>query len=234
MYRTLQNIMKPTEEQFEAYQNLFDYFNRELFNGELPQCILNLSRKSNAAGFFANNRWKHKKVGTDTHEISLNPIILDEEPEYIFATLVHEMCHLWQEEYGSPSRSGYHNKEWANKMESIGLIPSTTGEPGGKKTGQQMSDYVEKDGLLDRKIKQMPKSYALPFTSVESITFKEIREARGGLSEISDGGSIMQVNKKNKIKYSCPSCQMNVWGKSDLNIKCMDCDEQLVAILMMT
>ena len=33
-------------------------------------------------------------------------------------------------------------------MESIGLMPSSTGEPGGKKTGQKMGDYPIKNGAF--------------------------------------------------------------------------------------
>jgi hypothetical protein len=52
------------------------------------------------------------------------------------------MAHQWQFEFGTPSRAGYHNEEWSKKMQSIGLMPSHNGKPGGKKTGQNMSDYV--------------------------------------------------------------------------------------------
>lgn len=50
------------------------------------------------------------------------------------------MTHLWQYHFGKPGRRGYHNKEWANKMESIGLMPSSTGQPGGDKTGDKMAE----------------------------------------------------------------------------------------------
>jgi len=33
-------------------------------------------------------------------------------------------------------------------MESIGLMPSDTGEPGGKRTGQRMSDYPIEGGAF--------------------------------------------------------------------------------------
>jgi hypothetical protein len=43
------------------------------------------------------------------------------------------MAHLWQWEFGSPYKNGYHNTEWAGKMIEIGLMPSDTGLPNGKK-----------------------------------------------------------------------------------------------------
>ncbi len=60
------------------------------------------------------------------------------------------MCHLWQHHFGTPSRTGYHNKEWAAKMREVGLIPSDTGKPGGKDTGQKVSDYLEEGGRFER------------------------------------------------------------------------------------
>jgi predicted SprT family Zn-dependent metalloprotease len=127
-------IDKPTAEQFKSYQELYDYFNKGLFGGQLPQILLNFSRKANSCGFFAAERWKKEK--DKTHEISINPAYLSQAPfREVCQTLVHEMCHLWQFAFGKPSRTCYHNKEWAHKMEDIGLMPSDTGEPGGARIG---------------------------------------------------------------------------------------------------
>ena len=48
--------------------------------------------------------------------------------------------------FGKPGRSCYHNREWALKMIDIGLHPSSTGMPGGKITGQHISDYPIEGG----------------------------------------------------------------------------------------
>src|SRR4051812_32223310 len=98
----------PTAEQFTAYQALAQYFNERLFGGTLPPVLLNFGRKGHRTrGFFAANRWE-KAIAT-THEISLNPQLLKERsPLETAATLVHELCHLWQFVFGTPSRTGYH------------------------------------------------------------------------------------------------------------------------------
>jgi SprT-like family len=134
-------IPDPTGDQLRAYRAAFDYFNERLFDGELSRCLLNFSRKSKRTrGFFAPNRWE--RGDGRTHEISLNPDFLKREPRSVMSTLVHEMIHLWQEEFGTPSRTGYHIREWAGKMESLGLMPSHTGLPGGKRTGQTVSQSL--------------------------------------------------------------------------------------------
>src|SRR5438045_2690403 len=50
--------------------------------------------------------------------------------------------------YGGPKRGNYHNKEWATKMIALGLMPSSTGMPGGRITGTKMSHYILEDGLF--------------------------------------------------------------------------------------
>ena len=36
------------------------------------------------------------------------------------------------------------------------------------------------------------------------------------------------ANKSNRHKYYCKGCHLKVWGKSDLNIRCDDCDLPLL------
>ncbi|MBT9598405.1 MAG: SprT-like domain-containing protein [Vitreoscilla sp.] len=79
------------------------------------------------------------------HEIALNPATFsDRSDEEILSTLVHEMCHLWQQCHGRPGRRGYHIRDWAAQMLSIGigLYPSDTGRPGGRMVGERVSHYV--------------------------------------------------------------------------------------------
>lgn len=209
-----------TDQQFKALNNAYDYFNKALFNGTLPGCILNFSRKKGTHGFLAPYRWK--QVGGqdfDTHEISLTPSTLYREPLEVFSTLVHEMVHLWQFEFGKPSRGGYHNKEWAAKMEEVGLIPSDTGRPGGKRTGQRMTHYIQVGGPYEQAFGQMPSEYTLPFTSWDG---EQLKGVLGGGSGKNGSPNPTVAKKKAKTKYSC-SCGNNVWGKPELKIWCETC-----------
>jgi predicted SprT family Zn-dependent metalloprotease len=205
--------MKPTQEQFAAYQNLFEYFNNFLFQGSLPNVVLNFSRKAKTHGFFAPERWSSKGGDSEDkiHEISLNPQTLARDPKDVLSTLVHEMAHLWQQVFGKPSRSGYHNKEWAAKMKEIGLIPSSTGAPGGKETGQNMTHYIEDKGPYEVAYKELPEEYLMPFIAHEGL-----------------GATKKSTNSK--VKYSCLGCGSNVWGKPNLNIMCGDCQEHMIGL----
>jgi predicted SprT family Zn-dependent metalloprotease len=121
------------------------------------------------------------------------------------------MCHLWQAHYGKPSRAAHHNKEWARKMEEIGLTPSATGQQGGKQTGPQMTHYITPGGLFEREIGAL---LAGGFT---------LRWQSGGRSSSGKG-----VNK-NKAKYTCPDCGQNAWAKPGARLVCGDCMQPMQA-----
>ena len=100
------------------------------------RCLITLQRKSHTLGYFSSNRFSEALGQKLIDEIALNPDHLEgRSTREALSTLVHEMVHLWQAHFGDVSRGGYHNAEWAAKMEEIGLMPSETGEPGGKNVG---------------------------------------------------------------------------------------------------
>src|SRR5215510_11206683 len=136
-----------TLKEYQGFQKAYDFFNRELFSGRLPQVLVTLQRHANTRGYFSPKRFKGRVEKETVHELALNPdTFTDRTDEMILSTLVHEMCHVWQETYGEPSRRGYHNRQWAGKMQAVGLHPSSTGEPGGMETGQAMSHYILPEG----------------------------------------------------------------------------------------
>lgn len=155
---------KPTLDMYAFAQAAFDHFNRELFAGELPAPLFTFQRDKRIFGYFSPQRWQ-RSDGEHAHEIALNPMyFITHKPLELMQTIVHEMCHLWQHEFGTPSRTCYHNREWADKMKRIGLMPSDTGEPGGKKVGQQMSDYPIPGGRFYQACVGFAASgYSLPF-----------------------------------------------------------------------
>ncbi len=201
--------MQPTIEQWQQYQAAFDYFNKRLFDGQLPACILNFSRhnQNRSRGYFSPDRW-HKN-GQTTHEINLSPRILTtDEPIQSLSTLVHEMVHLWQQVYGNPPQNCYHNKEWADKMEEVGLVPSTTGEPDGKRTGMCCSHYVQEGGPYARAFEEAPPEIVLPW--------QPTHEGEGKVKA-----------PPSKVAYRCPACGIKAWGKPGLALKCLACDQPM-------
>ena len=223
-----------TTNQFQTLDDLYRYYNKKIFGGALPECIVNLSRKPNSYGFFAANLWglseeaQGSTIKETIHEISLNPDYLMRPSIEWHSTFVHEMVHLWQQEKGTPTRRAYHNREWADKMEQIGLMPSDTGAPGGKRTGQKMGHYIITGGFFDMAFQRLDpdelEELRLKYLPMASLT--ESRKTDENETGTERDGEAGEKKKKSgtRTKYSC-SCGNSLWGRSGLLIRCLDCDE---------
>lgn len=235
--------MKPTVETYAELQFAYDTFNRRLFDNQLPDCLITLQREKRTYGYFSADRFGNRQ-GDTVGEIALNPTYFAVVPLVeIMQTLAHEQTHIWQQHFGNPGRGRYHNEEFANKLESIGLMPSSTGQPGGKHTGDSMADYAIEGGLFlqvcrelltqDYKISWYDRfappeavkagqssfglSLDLPASGVSIPATSGIRLATA-LTDTPAGA----VNKSNRSKYTC-SCDISVWGKPRLTIICGQC-----------
>ena len=203
-----------------TYTNLdaaYDHFNRKLFGGKLPPCLLTMQRHKGAFGYFSGDRFANLDNHDDiTDEIALNPAhFASQTPTKILSTLAHEMAHLWQHHFGKPGRRGYHNSEWAAKMREIGLTPvalSSTGQPNGKDTGEKVSHTIDEAG-------RFAKACAAFLATKPAILYHD----RAG------EGEARKKKVASKTKYTCPECQANAWAKPDTNLVCGDCEQTMEA-----
>lgn len=138
-----------TKQVLGELETAFQFFNDRLFSGELPDCFINTQRIRGNHGYFIANRLIRQDAEM-RHEIGINPQIfaLSTLPE-VLSVLAHNMCHAWAHEKGVQGRRGYHSAGWADKMELIGLMPSTTGKPGGKRTGERVEHFIITEGPFD-------------------------------------------------------------------------------------
>jgi hypothetical protein len=97
-------------------------------------------------------------------------------------------------------------------MKAAGLQPSSTGMVGGKETGQKMLDYIIPGG---------------PFTRVHG----ELAATgwRLNLQSAHRPGAKGGVNSK--TKFTCAACGQNAWGKPDLAIACIPCDQPMTPVV---
>jgi len=65
------------------------------------------------------------------------------------------MTHLWQAEHGKPSRRGYHNIEWIEKMESLGLELCSHDEKSKSGSGQKVHQRVIDGGRFDLNCREL-------------------------------------------------------------------------------
>jgi len=250
-------MSKVEEEKYPIYEELieaYDFYNKELFGGVLPRCIVILSKNVNSYGhFMPQNYMSVKNEEEKKHEIAMNVEMFQvRDIELTLSTLVHEMCHLKTFEEGTYGRGGYHRKEWAYIMNKIGLIPSTTGKPGGSQTGQSVSHYIEKGGLFEIKTKELlKKGYIIPFVQriqkeVKSYGLEELEKRRvkgkpgvfldenneefegkmiiSGKDEKGEDIVKVLVKRKNERAIYVCSCGHRLWGKSGLKITCNECN----------
>lgn len=250
-----------TSNQFQTLEDLYQYYNHKLFGGKLAECLVNLSRHGGAHGFFVPREWvstppmpqllpdavpspKGEKVFVPKlkviHEISLTPDSINRPDKEWHSTLVHEMVHLWQYDFGKISRPGYHNSQWAKKMEAVGLMPTDTGLPEGKKTGQGMTHYVIKGGAFEKVFESIAQA------DLERLTLPfRLNRKRYGQNENTDLiqwllSQAPELPERKTYRYANPdpdqpksrsgvkakyvcACDNRVWGKPDLKIMCVVC-----------
>jgi SprT-like family len=194
-----------TQAEYQAFQHAYDFFNQELFAGALPAVLVTLQRKARTRGYFSAERFAGRSAQETAHELALNPDHFGRTDADILSTLVHEMAHVWQRTYGKSSRKGYHDREWAAKMKEIGLFPSSTGEPGGKETGQHVTHYIIADG-----------AFAASVAKLQSTGFTLRWQSR-----VDEGGRGKKA--ASKTKYTCPGCGRNAWAKPGSELICGGC-----------
>jgi predicted SprT family Zn-dependent metalloprotease len=208
-----------TGTEYLTLQQAFDYFNTNLFfeafGNLLPPCLITYQRDRTHYGYFTPARFQHRRephVRTD--EIALNPDgFYGRSDKEILGTLVHEMTHLHQHEYGKPGRGRYHNQEWAEMMETIGLMPSATGQPRGQKTGERVSHYVLPSGLFNQVVQELFKAgLALHWQS--------------GVAT-STGGQVVRRVSRNKTTFHCGHCGLRAWAKPTAQLICGACQRHM-------
>src|SRR5438105_965675 len=204
----------PTTQTYTSLATAYDFFNQELFSSELPACLITMQRHKGAYGYFSGERFASMADPKEvTDEIALNPAhFATQQPTKVLSTLAHEMAHLWQHHYGKPPRKGYHDRQWAAKMHEIGLIPSASGEPGGKETGQKMTHLIEENGNFAQAVSKL-------LVEHPAILY----------SDRSENDAARKKKAASKTKYTCPVCGLHAWAKPEAPLVCGNCEELMQA-----
>lgn len=229
-------VTDPRKDLAAVFYTAFDYYNEWLFKSLLSRPVITTQRKKNAAGFFKPEEYYPRgKEHAETpvvlrkphHTIAMMPeAMADETDEEVLSTLVHEMCHLWQHDFGTPSRAGYHNEEWSQKMKEVGLRPSSLGKydarnpalseeqrqqsKQGRETGQRMSHYIDPAGAFAEVTKKLlATGWEVTFQAWLDTTVKPKKK------------------RESKVCYQCPECRAKAWGKPKSNLVCGRCDKKM-------
>ena len=80
-------------------------------------------------------------------------------------------------------------------MREIGLQPTSTGEPGGKETGQSVTHYIMPEGRYAR-------AYAKLAATGFQLHWQSLPASKHA-----------KAKKSSKTKFTCPECGQNAWAK---------------------
>ena len=207
----------------QTFEHAYAFFNEQLFGGELPECMVVLHRKRGARGYFWQDQWTARKPdGTldehvGRHEIAMVPDTFSgRSTKDIMSTLVHEMCHLQEQEQGKPTTTG-HGRGWVAMMDAVGLLPYAIGcypekDADGqwirprRQSGRKVSHVIVEGGPFDKACD------ALLATGVDIIW--SLKPATAAAS------ALAAKKKKSKTKYTCPACGANAWAKPESLLIC--------------
>ena len=201
-------MMKYTEKEYVNLDFACQYFNEALFDNVLPGLLITYQRKANSRGFYHPSRFRHRENGEEAiSELALNPDLFEDRSDMeILSTLVHELVHHWQQNFGKPSKGAYHNKEFAAKMDEIGLQPTDDGTEEGKPTGRKITHLIIPGGKFDELAKKFLEEYKFKL-NWESLTAQKSEKKKTDPS---------------KVKFIC-ECPNSIWGKIFSLVICPDC-----------
>ncbi|MEO6476741.1 SprT-like domain-containing protein [Luteolibacter sp.] len=231
----------------------YDVFNERLFGGGLRGCVLTFEDRGQHFGYYRQGGFIGRDGGERRDEICLNPrhFLANTGDLELLQTLVHEQVHQWQTQFGKPSLRTYHNREWADKMLSVGLTPSGTGRPGGMQTGQHMADYPTEGGVFLEIASGILAKSSLITWYKEGVAIKRAQEyaarpdgendraappiVAAMAAALPPTGESEPVRTPTKVAYQCQECGIKVWGKPDLSLICGDChaiDGQILHLIV--
>lgn len=195
--------------EYAMLQAAYDFFNAKFFDSRLPKVFFTIdwhNKKSN--GYFC----PHKLVSKEDAEakasvIALNPDHLARDVYEVLATLVHEMCHVWEfEEFiKDPYKlTSYHSKRFEKRLSECALKAVIN-----NKSRSSCSTVIPDDGIFKGIADEYLKTKEfLSIASTDAIKTETKKKAKA----------------KNKTKYVCTECETNIWGKAGLNLHCNECD----------
>ncbi len=209
----------------EMLEYAFDVLNRVYFNGELPPIVICIMSSKRTYGHYTvNKEWRLEEERL--HEINISAEHLDRPIENVCATLCHEMVHYYCALNGisDTSQSGrYHNKNFKREAEARGLMITQAPYIGWSVTEPSLefiqvihSNGIEKPLDINR----------------DGYYGGWVAGGSNGLTGKGLGGddSTTRKPKGSTRKYMCPCCGNSFRATKDINVLCMDCNEQFIKV----
>lgn len=210
----MKNIVK-TSRLAGTLEKLFNKLNADFFNGELETPVITIQSTPRAYGHYSlSPLWEVKDVAK--HEINIGAGTLDRPIEEVVATLLHEMCHMWNDtilnvQDCSGSSKKYHNKMFKRAAETHGLIVSRSEKYGWSHT--EPSDMLI-EWIIDNDVQEIMMCRNEPYG---------IRIAGGNATANGGAATTGTASKGHSIRYKCAICGQLARTTKTARLICGDC-----------
>ena len=210
----------------EVLEYGFEVLNKVYFDSALPPIVISIMSSPRTNGHFTCGRvWRAEE--NLMHEINISAEHLDRPIENIMATLQHEMVHYYCQinEISDTCQYGrYHNGNFKKEAEARGLIITRANGIGWSVTTPSES-FIEvlKEHGIEKPLDINRDGLILDLLGTLG---------KGGVDGLGGDGSTLTTNIKPKYpkqstrKYQCPCCGNSFRATKEINVLCMDCNEQ--------
>ncbi len=197
-------------------ERLYRMLNNDFFDNKLSMPVITVQSTPRAYGHVSTyNAWSVK--GNGAKELNIAAGTLYRPIEYTVATMLHEMCHIYNLEIAKvsdTSRSGtYHNSAFRAAAEAHGLKCTKSSVYGYSDTSTQLSDelieWVLANGIADIQLfrDEMP----------------GLRIATGAKAGNASTSTTQRTTNSHSRKYRCPCCGNSARATKQINLICGDC-----------
>lgn len=202
---------------------LSDYVRNEMFP-DLQKPVITLQKTTGSYGHFETvPMWKCAD-GSERYEINLGSETITRPIENVVATLIHEYTHYYNHMHGikDVSRGGtYHNKKFKEEAEKH-MIHIDHDDRIGFSITSPTDELIE--WCINHDLQDIKLGRGMDFYSLFGI------KPTGTSKKPTTGTRTAPTTKKpsSTRKYICPICKTSVRATKDVNIMCMDCNEQMI------
>jgi len=193
-------------------EKLYDKLNHDFFGDSLERPVITVQSTARAYGHYTlYDAWSIK--GEGYRELNIGAGTLDRPIENVLATLLHEMCHQYNDivlNVQDCSRGGtYHNRFFKETAESHGLNVSKTEKYGYSRTepADDLLEWILNNNIQEIQLCRNDMPMVVPVIGT------------GSGSPVSSTGSA----KNGSRRYVCPECGTIVRATRAVNVICGDC-----------
>ena len=199
---------------------IFRAVNAHYFGGELEMPTITIQSTVGAYGHISTSRvWSDGEK--TSYELNIGADYLSRPIENVVATLIHEASHEYALLHGikdTSNRGVYHNKRFKAIAEGKGKLVIDRHPKYGWTVTSPSEDTIN-----------FCVEYGFEDILISRNTFIGFSGAVGGQS--GDDGKAKRPKKPTSTrKYICPCCGNSFRATKDLNVVCMDCNEQFVKV----